>query len=215
MKILISTLPVVLACAGSARAFLGDDFQTVTARYGQPVQALTRPDGSQPMIYECEGFRVVVDFEAGRSVSEAFTRPRSLSPFTAETLRAFLDAHSAGKRWRETECIAGQRGWERDGALALYDERAFRPTLIISSINYKPVDYSVSRVLATAPLPEGDSALEADMGPQSLALGHLDTGRLDTGHLETGHLETGGLQVGSLQTGSLQIGKLGDRSPVR
>ena len=218
MKLPAALVLLMLVVMGTipARALLGDDFQTVAARYGKPVHALTRPDGSQPLIYDCEGFRIVVDFEDGRSVSEAFSRPRTLSPFPKETLQAFLDVHSAGRRWRETERIPGQRGWQRDGALALYDERSFRPTLIISSIHYTPVEATASRVLATSPAPEADpSALEADSGPQSLTLGSLDTGHLDAGHLDTGHLDTGHLDIGSLQTGGLQIGKLGDRSPVR
>ena len=110
---------LMLAGAGPARAFLGDDFQAVAGHYGKPIHSLTRPDGSQPMVYDCEGFRILVDFEDSRSVSETFTRLDRLTPFSEETLRAFLDVHSAGKLWRETERIPGQRGWQRAGALAL------------------------------------------------------------------------------------------------
>ena len=198
---------LVLAGAATAHAFLGDDFQTVAAHYGKPLRSLTRADGSQPMIYDCEGFRITVDFEDGRSVSEAFRRMDTLTPFSEETLRAFLNVHAGGQRWRETEHISGQRGWQRPGALALYDERSVRPTLIISSINYAPVDVASSRVLAATPLPVEASALEVDGGPQSLVLGGLELGHLDTGHLETGHLESP-----KLQTGGLQIGKLGERT---
>ena len=215
MKIKAAVFLLVLAGVMPARAFLGDDFPTVAARYGKPVGSLTRADGSQPMLYDCEGYRVVVDFEAGRSVSESFRRLDRLTPFSREALQAFLDVHSGGRRWRETEHIPGQRGWQRDGALALYDERSFRPTLIISSINYTPVSYAVSRVLSTTPLPEWTAALEAGGGPQTLALGRLETGHLETGRLEMGHLDTGSLQIGSLQTGGLQLGRLGDRSAVR
>lgn len=133
MKACAAALLLLFAAGVSAaHAFLGDDMATVEKRYGKAVRTIALPGGSKSYVHENEGYRVLVDYEAGRSVNEAFSKMAAPGAFSEEELRAFLRDHAGGRYWHEAGRVQGQRTWQRDGAMAVYDGKAEKPGLIIA-----------------------------------------------------------------------------------
>ena len=95
----------LFACAGPARAKIGETRALIEARMGQPTG---EKDGRQ--VYEKDGFRVIVQYRDGVSVLERVSAMREGEPLADGVRDTLLTAYGAGQTWN---AVADRDEWLR------------------------------------------------------------------------------------------------------
>ena len=87
----------LLGSSYSCNALIGETYQQVTARYGQPVDSVIgEPLSEQHYTYQANGLKIIVTFVSKISQSEAYFPLNETHKFTAKEAGMILGPNSGG-----------------------------------------------------------------------------------------------------------------------
>ena len=136
IKFLLVAL-TILAVAGSASAYLGDNSDRIDDLYGNLDQRRLRDDGTVSVVYHKGQYVYVVIFANDRSISESYSHIKG-TDLSEKEIAKFLKLNAAGGTWIPAPASGDRRFKRNDNrAEATYGTASGRRALTVRELGLK------------------------------------------------------------------------------